>query len=292
MIKKLLLFIFLLSILCLFLPQERTQAAPDKSYKVKVVLFVPRDYTADAKKLVTVDSLVADVRRYYMTTLGKTFFAERAVVVKGNRTANEYNKGKFDMVTAELKQKGYYPPHTKLFIVMHPHKTVDNAYGGSLGLFEGWANSPGYAPGSKENGITYIVYDKIFTTPDMGIRGVITHELGHAFSLPHPKNCDTGNPKQNYCFTTPMYNWWSWSQSNPTYTWLNTSVAPEKKTLQSSPWMWDTSAKDPVATATPTNTPTPTPTATPTPSPTPTPTPTPTPIAPTYYILQLGPKAH
>ncbi len=231
------------------------------AYDTIVIYFYPNDYQPSQQYIDQIDPSMANVRDWYAAQLdGKTFTAQPVVVVQGQRKADYYNAGGvWTPVLTELRDRHYTDYcgfHTTLVFVA-----------GSLN-FVGGGGSCDAAYSGSDGGIA-MLNETLFDQYGASFRGIIAHELGHAFTLPHPLGCGSGNDPA-YCSQTVMWGWWTW----PNIGLLDLAVAPEKQALAGSPFFSAASgSSSPTATATPVSSLTATPTATPAATATATPTP-------------------
>ena len=270
------------------------------AYNTIVIYFYPNDYQPEQQYIDQIDPTVANVQQWYGAQVGKTFVTSPVVVVRGQHNSAWYSTAVWTNVLTELRDRGYADYCGQRTVMIFVASSIPFTGGGSC--------DPAY---TAEWGGVAMWPDSIFDqmlgkpppsgsewcwTPDCS-RGVIAHELGHAFTLPHPEGCGVTWP--DYCALTVMWSWWNYPNAGL----LDLKVAPEKQTLANSPFFSVSSATS-SATATPAPSPTPTPsepasasstssaTATPKPSPTPTPTPSaPDTVAPAVTIVKPGDRS-
>lgn len=142
------------------------------SNTVSVVYFYPRDQEPNLEY--PVDAIMADVQDWYGTQVGSTFSVSPAQVVRGKKTAAQYQDNIWGDILREL---GYYCGTGVHVIFVHP----------SIGFTGGGSCTPDYQSGDG----TAMVEEGLHT-------GIVAHELGHAFSLPH-STCES-----------VMWCWWDY----------------------------------------------------------------------------------
>lgn len=178
---------------------------------VTVVYFYPRDQEPNTEYIAQIDGIMADVQGWYGTQVGSTFSFDPVQVIRGQRNTADYGQGG-EIWGAVLRELGYYCGTGIHVIFVHP--SIPFTGGGSCDSI--------YESGS--GGGTAMFMEGHPT-------GVLAHELGHAFALPHPQGCGT-TTEPTYCGNTVMWAWWGY----PDVGLLDLKVAPEKQTLASSPF--------------------------------------------------------
>ena len=176
---------------------------------LSVVYFYPRDQTA-TMTATELDTSMAGVQHWYNTQVGSTFALQNAQVIRGQRDAAYYQDSIWVKVLTEL---GYYCGTGIHVLVVHP----------SLPFMGGGTCDPLYESGV--GGGTAMISEGAPV-------GGWAHDLGHAFALPHPKDCGIVNPWPAYCSETVMWSHWFY----PDVGLLELSFAPEISSLQASPW--------------------------------------------------------
>lgn len=178
---------------------------------VSAVYFYPRDQAA-SMTAPEADAIMADVQGWYGAQVGSTFDASPVEVVRGAKTAAQYQDNIWGDVLREL---GYYCGTGVHVIFVHP----------SIGFTGGGSCTPNYQTGDG----TAMIEEGLHT-------GIVAHELGHAFSLPH-STCES-----------VMLCWWDYPDVG--------LLAVEIEALQASPYFWVASEHEPTPEPTPTPTPT------------------------------------
>jgi hypothetical protein len=130
------------------------------STTVSVVYFYPSDQQPNDYPA---DFIMADVQGWYGVQVGSTFDVGSVQVVKGRKTAVQYQDNIWGTVLREL---GYYCGTGIHVIFVHP----------SIGFTGGGSCDADYQ--SSNAGGTAMIAEGLHT-------GIVAHELGHAFALPH-----------------------------------------------------------------------------------------------------------
>jgi hypothetical protein len=235
----------------------------DPPYRVLPILFVPSDHDPpDRRTIDRATRVVEEAREWYLETLGTTFHVEPVRVVEGRRPAAGY-RHPYDDILVELGRRGRIPPRTKLLVYMPPSIHQDVCCAVRFRIQDHrlrFVNDRSYQRGETSGG--YVLQTEDFTDDSFDTRGSthrnhavgggVVHELGHTFSLPHPATCQTppatGRPP--YCAQTPMWGWWNYPDGDPAlrdslpYGWLDTAADPQRRTLETSAYMWDTGCSD------------------------------------------------
>lgn len=170
---------------------------------VSVVYFFPRD-VSPTLTVSEADTLMEGVQGWYEKRVGQTFTLQRAQLVRGRNDTAYYQENTWSRILIEL---GYYCG-TGVHVIIVP-TSINYAAGGAC--------DPHYSSGKQ--GGTAMVIEGHFA-------GATAHEIGHAFTLPHP-NCSIDD-----CSATVMWSWWRY----PNVGLLDTRTAPEITTLQESVW--------------------------------------------------------
>jgi hypothetical protein len=139
------------------------------STTVSVVYFVPSDQQPNDYPA---DLIMADVQGWYGVQVGSTFDVGSVQVVKGRKTAAEYQDNIWGDILREL---GYYCGTGVHVIIVHQ----------SISFVGGGSCDPDYQ--SSSAGGTAMIAEEFF--PD-NRPSVVAHEMGHAFALPH-STCDS-----------------------------------------------------------------------------------------------------
>jgi hypothetical protein len=209
-------------------------------HTVKVIYFYPSDYKFDRRYTKAIDPFIDDVRDWYKTVLGVTFYAEPMKIVKGKLKAADYGPAS-DVWINVYRELGVDCGNNTVTLIFLA-RTLQHANGRSCGPWYA-ASDNGDVTLSEEIFDAEIVALKKGYCPNgfplgdwrcspAASRGAVAHELGHAFSLAHPEGCDTYG--YDYCGKTVMWSWWLW----PNIGFINESFAPEISTLRMSPWFY------------------------------------------------------
>lgn len=214
--------------------------------RVRVFYFYPSDYQPDQRYIDAINPFIKDIQEWYAEQLGgNTFYFEPVVLYQSNKITSEYlaEDQIWADVIKELKiQCGYGNVVALVFLA----RTLEHGNGRSCGpWYSGEFNgditvseanfdaeiiavTTGYCPNGYSLGDWHC--------SPQAQRGGIAHELGHAFSLPHPWGCSVQG--LDYCSKTVMWSWWNW----PNVGLLDEEFAPEKKTIKNSAWFWQSSS--------------------------------------------------
>ncbi len=220
----------------------------DTEYKVKVYYFYPTDYTPDERYIRAIDPFVKNIQDWYAYNLyGYTFSSDPVITYQGLKTADEYisNGPPWARIMEELGVVCGTGP-SKIITLVFLARTVPHA-GGRPCVIDNWyvgGTTNGDATVSESDLDAEIVATQTGFCPNgfplgdwrcspMAQRGGVAHELGHAFTLPHPPGCDI--EYYDYCARTLMWSWWKW----PNVRFLNRYDIPEKQTLLGSAWFWN-----------------------------------------------------
>lgn len=229
-----------------FTSQDAAAALQDKSYKVKIVYFYPADYKYDQRYVNAIDPFVKDIQKWYADQLGGTaFYTDPVVVIKGQKNTADYGAAQPTWADVESELGVQCGGGNKTVTLIFLARPLQWGNGRSCG--------PWYSGGTNNGDVT--VSETTFDAQIVGIvtgtcpngyllgdwrcsvtaaKGGIAHELGHAFTLPHPLSCDV--TAYAYCNNTVMWSWWL--EGRPTLGLLDLNFAPEKQTLNSSAWFW------------------------------------------------------
>lgn len=180
-------------------------------YSVTVVYFYPSDQEPNREYIAQIDGTMAGIQGWYGTQVGSTFSVDPVQVIRGQRNTANYGQGG-EIWGAVLRELGYYCGTGIHVIFVHP----------SIPFTGGGSCDPTYESGSGGGATMFMEGHAI---------GILAHELGHAFALPHPQGCGT-TTEPTYCGDTVMWGWWGY----PNVGLLDLKVAPEKQTLASSPF--------------------------------------------------------
>ncbi|MCH7836198.1 MAG: hypothetical protein IH864_04955 [Chloroflexi bacterium] len=176
-----------------------------------VVYFYPSDQEPNREYIAQIDGTMAGIQGWYGTQVGSTFSVDPVQVIRGQRNTANYGQGG-EIWGAVLRELGYYCGTGIHVIFVHP----------SIPFTGGGSCDPTYESGSGGGTTMFMEGHAI---------GILAHELGHAFALPHPQGCGT-TTEPTYCGDTVMWGWWGY----PNVGLLDLKVAPEKQTLASSPF--------------------------------------------------------
>ncbi len=180
-------------------------------YSATVVYFYPSDQEPNREYIAQIDGTMAGIQGWYGTQVGSTFSVDPVQVIRGQRNTANYGQGG-EIWGAVLRELGYYCGTGIHVIFVHP----------SIPFTGGGSCDPTYESGSGGGTTMFMEGHAI---------GILAHELGHAFALPHPQGCGT-TTEPTYCGDTVMWGWWGY----PNVGLLDLKVAPEKQTLASSPF--------------------------------------------------------
>lgn len=228
------------AVLGLFALVAWTPGSAEASSPVVVpIYFYPNDHVPDQRYIDQIAPQTANVKRWFKHQVRKTFTSGDTIIIRGDHDSGWYKcspdecgwAAVWSNVLGELSNKGYpaCQGHVIMVFVAAPIS------------FSGGASCDDRYSGSPNGGIAMYaetIFDPTFgipipdcwwCTPD-AMTGSIAHELGHAFSLPHPEECPVSWP--SYCDETVMWAWWNY----PNVGLLDLNVAPEKTTLTSSPF--------------------------------------------------------
>lgn len=150
---------------------------------VSVVYFYPRDQEPNLEYVAQVDVAVEEMSAWYGAQVGSTFSADPVQVMRGVKTLVQYQTDHWGLILREL---GYYCGTGVHLVILH--ESIAPRYGGG-------GSCSGDGDGSA------LVAESWLGS------GVVPHELGHAFALPHPQGCGTAT-EPAYCAETVMWSWW------------------------------------------------------------------------------------
>ncbi len=202
------------------------------------IYFYPNDHAPDQRYIDQIAPQTADVQRWYKKQVRKSFTFGDTITISGDHDSDWYKCSPHDCGWAAvwsnllgvLSNKGHPACQGQVLMIFVAAPIS----------FSGGASCDDWYSGGPNGGIAMFVEtvfdpslgtpipDCWWCTPD-AMTGSIAHELGHAFSLPHPEACHTDWP--SYCDETVMWAWWNY----PNVGLLDLVVAPEKTTLTSSP---------------------------------------------------------
>lgn len=174
--RTLILIVALIALGLATLGAQSTSAAQP----VSVVYFYPKDQTPNYANINLIDSTVEEMQGWYGALVGSTFAANPVQVIQGARTLAKYQTDPWGLILREL---GYYCGTGVHLVILH--ESIAPGYGG------------GGSCSGDGGGLALV------TESWLG-HGVVPHELGHAFTLPHP-DCNIYD-----CSATVMWGWWNY----------------------------------------------------------------------------------
>ncbi len=201
-------------------PAPAGSATDTTTPTVHVLYFRAQDDPLDQTLLAAFEQGLEDVRRWYGQQVGKTFHRDTLVEVVGQKTIAEYCSdltcqpasewvAAFHVVVGELEERGYVnrdDPHSVYLIAVQTYEIAS-----SLGDPGGaWFSSDG-------GGVATIGHRELQdiaaqSDGDSYARnralGILAHELGHAFNLPHPHEdlySGGADPCDEHCDQTVMW---------------------------------------------------------------------------------------
>ncbi|MBI1885672.1 MAG: hypothetical protein HYS09_05085 [Chloroflexi bacterium] len=208
-------------------------------YRVKVFYFHPNDYQPETAYIDQIDPSVETVQQWFGSQVGRTFVVSPVVVVRGDHDSGWYKCSPqrcdglavwFNVLT-ELRDRGYADYCQDHAVMVFVASAI--SFNGGAACGEPYTAQVGGISMNPET-----VFDPMLgrcdpshwsCDPDVQ-RGLIAHELGHALTLPHPKDCGVSYP--DYCQQTVMWGWTGF----PNVGLLDLEFAPEKQTLAGSPF--------------------------------------------------------
>jgi hypothetical protein len=201
-------------------PTSVGSAADTTSPTVHVLYFRAQDDPLDQTLLAAVEEGLEDVRRWYGQQVGKTFRRDTLVEVVGQKTVAEYCSdlvcqpisewvAAFHAVVGELEERGYVnrdDPHSVYLVAVQTYE-ISSSLGDPGGA---WFSSDGGGVatiGHRElQEIATDCQDDCYTRNRA--LGILAHELGHAFNLPHPHEdiySGGADPCDEHCDQTVMW---------------------------------------------------------------------------------------
>lgn len=212
---------------------------PSDPHVVRVVYFYPSDYIPDQRYTDRIDPFMRDVEDWYLSQLGKTYRTLPVEIIRGTQPTSYYNQGDFQdwaRIYAEVGVDCGGNVNTFFWLA----RVLQHANGRSCGPWYGGTTYNGDVTISETSLDAEIVATQTGSCPNgfplggwrcspNASRGGIAHELGHAFTLPHPERCPDNEP---YCSQSVMWAWWLW----PNTGFIETYFAPERSTLLGSAW--------------------------------------------------------
>jgi hypothetical protein len=201
-------------------PTSAGSAADTTSPTVHVLYFRAQDDPLDQILLAAVEEGLEDVRRWYGQQVGKTFRRDTIVEVVGQRTIAEYCSDlicqpisewvvAFHAVVGELEERGYVDRddlHSVYLVAVQTYE-ISSSLGDPGGA---WFSSDGGGVatiGRRELlEIAADCHDDCYTRNRA--LGILAHELGHAFNLPHPHEdlySGGADPCDEHCDQTVMW---------------------------------------------------------------------------------------
>jgi hypothetical protein len=236
----------ILALVVLAPPAPVGSATDTATPTVHVLYFRAKDDPLDQTLLAAFEQGLEDVRRWYGQQVGKTFRREPLVEVVGQKTTAEYCSdltcqpasewvAAFRAVVGELEGRGYVnrdDPHSVYLIAVQTYE-ISSSMGDPGGA---WFSSDagGVATlGHRElQDIAVDCQDDCYTRNRA--LGILAHELGHAFNLPHPhEDVYSGgtDPCDEYCDQTVM---WAYPRY-PDVGLLDVAEHPEIEALRRNP---------------------------------------------------------
>jgi hypothetical protein len=201
-------------------PTSAGSAADTTSPTVHVLYFRAQDDPLDQTLLAAVEEGLEDVRRWYGQQVGKTFRRDTIVEVVGQKTIAEYCSDltcqpisesvvAFHAVVGELEERGCVnrdDPHSVYLVAVQTYE-ISSSLGDPGGA---WYSSDGGGVatiGRRELlEIAADCHDDCYTRNRA--LGILAHELGHAFNLPHPHEdlySGGADPCDEHCDQTVMW---------------------------------------------------------------------------------------
>jgi hypothetical protein len=190
---------------------------------VDVVYFYPKDQTVNQEYVDALGPAMADIQAWYGDQVGSPFTMTDVQVIQGKSDAAQYQGDVWRSVLSEL---GFWCG-TGINVVI-VHSSISYQGGGSC--------DPPYEGGDRGGDAMApeTTLDGELGRCDLALwwcsLGGLAHDVGHAFSLPHPTGCGITWP--DYCWETLMWSWWEY----PNIGLLDIPEAPEISSLQASGW--------------------------------------------------------
>lgn len=234
--------------LALFAPASPpVNADDDAGPTVRLLYFRAQDDPLDQTLVAAFEEGLADVRLWYGRQMGKTFRLDTPVEVVGGKTVAEYCAdlgcqpasewgAAFRAVVTELEERGYVDrsdPQSVYIIAVQTYEISSTM--GDPG--DTWFSGAG--GGVSTVGRQVLLDIAAGCDDDCTIRnralGMIAHELGHAFNLPHPHEdvySQGRDPCDEHCSRTVM---WAYP-AYPDVGLLETAEHPERQALGRNPF--------------------------------------------------------
>jgi len=201
-------------------PAPAGGAADTTSPTVHVLYFRAKDDPLDQSLLAAFEQGLEDVRRWYGQQVGKTFHRDTLVEVVGQKTIAEYCSdltcqpasewvAAFHAVVGELEERGYVDrddPHSVYLVGVQTYE-ISSSLGDPGGA---WFSSDGGGVatlGHRELQDIAAESDGDSYARNRAL-GILAHELGHAFNLPHPHEdlySGGADPCDEHCDQTVMW---------------------------------------------------------------------------------------